>query len=131
MHALLHIDSASHQYILMHVLQHKVEDKPLETQNKEVKCRHMFADLMVPVQAFSQTSCQSNYLFIVPMHAELSDAVQFCTRSTARCQEVCLTQIELTVHLSIRFYCAFLQRLSKVKHALLLEKKIMMILMTF
>lgn len=67
MHALLHIDSASHQYILMHVLQHKVEDKPLETQNKETKCRHMFADLMVPVQAFSQTSCRSNYLFIVPM----------------------------------------------------------------
>lgn len=72
MHALLHIDSASHQYILMHVLEHKVEDKPLETQNKEVKCRHVFADLMVPVQAFSQTSCRSNYLFIVPMHAELS-----------------------------------------------------------
>lgn len=93
MHVLLHIDSASHQYILMHMLQHNVEDKPLEAQNKEVTCRHMFAGLMVPVQAFTQKSCRSNYLFIVPMHAELSDAVQLRTPRTARCQEVRLTQI--------------------------------------
>lgn len=92
MHVLLHIDSASHQYILMHMLQHNVEDKPLETQNKRLHVG-TFAGLMVPVQAFTQTPCRSNYLFIVPMHAELSDAVQFRTPRTARCQEVCLTQI--------------------------------------
>lgn len=72
------------QCIITHTLQDNDEDKPLEIQNGDVQCRQMFTDLIVPVQAFSQTSRRSNDLLIVIMLAELSDAVQFCTSRTAR-----------------------------------------------